>query len=79
MEILKEIQDCIRDVLEDDDIVVTENTELKVFQSWDSMSKMQIMVSLEQRFQAVFTPAEIAGAKTVGDLVHLVELHGKRK
>jgi acyl carrier protein len=70
------IQDVVRDVIGDDDIVLGEETTADEIDGWDSIAHVNIVIGVEQRFGLHFKAADLArlrgpGAK-IGRLVDLV-------
>lgn len=58
-----------REVLEDDDIVVNEDSTAKDVPGWDSLNHIYIVVGIESKFKVKFTSSEIQGWKCVGDIL----------
>ena len=69
---LLEIQDIIRDVFDDDSLIVTGDTCAKDIEDWDSIAQMDIVLAVERHFRVRFRPEEIASLKNVGDMLKLV-------
>jgi len=67
-DILKQITDILRQVLEDDRIVLTETTTAKDVPDWDSLSHVEIVVAIEKSFKIKFTTKEIRSFKNVGEM-----------
>ena len=60
------------DVLDDDELVISEVTTAADVEGWDSLANIRIMVSIEKAFGVRFTAAEISKLKNVGALAELV-------
>lgn len=60
------------DVLDDDELVISEVTTALDVEGWDSLTNIRIMVSIEKAFNVRFTAAEISNLKNVGALAELV-------
>ena len=67
-EILNQVNDIFKDVLDNDQIVVKENTKADDIEEWDSLSHIQLIVAVEKHFKVRFTTAEINGFKNVGEM-----------
>lgn len=67
--ILKDINTIFIDVLDDEDIVLTEETKASDVDGWDSLTHIQLVVDFENHFGIRFTTMEIQGWKNVGDIV----------
>jgi acyl carrier protein len=72
-DILARLTEIFRDVLDDDDIVLTRETTAEDVKDWDSANHINIVVSAEIRFKTKFTSVEVEALKNVGDLVDLIQ------
>lgn len=72
-EVLERITDIIRENLDNDDIVLTAQTEAKDVDGWDSLAHVRIMVAVEEAFNVRFTTDEITSLKDVGSLIALIQ------
>ena len=70
---LARIQKVIRNVFEDDSLVITPETTAADIEAWDSVMHVTLMMEIEAAFTVRFSTSAIAYLKTVGDLVALVE------
>jgi acyl carrier protein len=68
-EILKTINDIFIDVLDDDTVVLTEETSANDVDEWDSLNHIQLVVAIEKRFKIRFASQEILSWKNVGEMV----------
>lgn len=71
-EILESLQEIYRDILDNDDIELTEETTAEDVEEWDSLSHVQLVVAIEKHFKIKFTSKEILSWKNVGDLVSCI-------
>jgi acyl carrier protein len=67
-EILKELNNIFVDVLDNEDIVLTETTTANDIEEWDSLSNIQLIVAVEKHFKVRFSSEEIRNWKNVGEL-----------
>ncbi len=68
-ELLLQIQDIFRDILDDEEIVLTETSTADNVEGWDSLTHIQLIVAIEKKFKIKFTSKEILSWKNVGELV----------
>jgi acyl carrier protein len=68
-EILSRVQDIFRDHLEDDSIVLADETTANDVDGWDSLMHLQLIVAIENHFKVKFTSKEILQWKNVGEMV----------
>jgi len=71
-EILKKVQSTVREVLDLDDLVLTNETQASEIEDWDSIMHVEIIVELESLFDVKFTTVEIEDFKNVGEIVALI-------
>jgi acyl carrier protein len=70
--ILAKLQEIYRDVLDNEDIVLTNETTADNIEEWDSLTHVQLVVAIEKDFKIKFTSKEILSWQNVGDLVDCV-------
>jgi acyl carrier protein len=74
---LQRMQRTFRAVLDNDTLELLPNMTASDVEGWDSLTHIDIIVSLEHEFKIRFTTAEISNLKNVGELEALVA--GKRR
>jgi acyl carrier protein len=74
-QVLAEVSEIIRDVLDLPNLVVTMSTSAENVEGWDSFNHINIVVAVEAHFRVKIHTAEIEELKNVGELVDL--LHQK--
>lgn len=74
-EMLQKVQEICRDVFEDDQLTVTEDTSAADIEGWDSLTHLSLVSELEEAFDIAFTLDETTGSKKLGDLVSAIEKH----
>ena len=72
-EIIERITPIFRDILEDDDLVLTKELTANDVESWDSLSHVRLIVTIEQDLGIRFDLSEASSAKNVGDLLEQVK------
>jgi acyl carrier protein len=71
--IIAKIQDAMIDVLDLDELTLTEATTAKDVEGWDSLSHLRLIVAVEQDFGLKFTTGEIERFKNIGDMVSTIQ------
>lgn len=66
--IIAKLQEIFRDVLDNDEIVLTPATSASDIEEWDSLANVQLVVEIEGEFGIRFTSAEIPSWKNIGDM-----------
>ncbi len=78
-EILKKITEIARDVFDNDEVELTEQTTAADVEEWDSLSHLSLVSDIEDEFGIRFTLAEVSGSKNVGELVDAIIKHLENK
>ena len=71
-EILLQLTDIFRTVLDDDTLVLQPETTAADIPAWDSMNHITIVVEAERHFGIKVRTAEIESLRNVGDFVALI-------
>lgn len=71
-EILEKVQEIFRDVLDNEDIVLSNDTIADDIDEWDSLSHIQLIVSIEKAFNIKFTSKEILSWNNVGEMIDCI-------
>ena len=72
-EILKRVEEIFREELEQEDIVLTDETTADDVDGWDSLSHVQLVAAMEEAFGIEFKSREILSWDNVGDLIDSIE------
>ena len=73
-----EVYQIIRDVLMNDDLVLTPATSAGDVEGWDSVAQVSIILAVEGHFGVRMKSREIDRLRNVGDFVRLIE-EGRKK
>ena len=68
-EIIKEVNNIFIDVLDNQEIVITESTNSDDIDDWDSLNHIHLVVAIEKHFKLRFTSEEIQSWKDVGEMI----------
>ena len=71
-EILSQVQEIFRDILDNEDIILTNETTANDIEEWDSLTHVQLVVAIEKGFKIKFSSKEILSWQNVGDLVDCI-------
>ena len=71
-DILNQVQDILRDIFDDEDIIVTDKTVADDIEDWDSLEHINVITSIEKHFNIKFTMNEATGFKNVGNMVDTI-------
>ena len=67
-EILNEVSDIFKDILDNEDVKVSDNSTADDIEEWDSLTHIQLVVAIEKHFKIRFTAAEINRFQNVGEM-----------
>jgi acyl carrier protein len=73
MSILKSLNEIFCEVFDDDEIVLSPEMTADDVDGWDSLSHVNLIVTIETRFKIRFTQKELLTFKNVGDLMKSIE------
>ena len=71
VKVLESIQDVVRDVLDDETIILNEEMFITDVDGWDSVVHMTVIATLESEFERQFDIEKIAVAKTVAEIIDM--------
>lgn len=71
--ILEKLNGVFTDVLDNDDIVISDSSTANDIEEWDSLTHIQLVVAIEKSFKVKFTTYEIQTWKNVGDMVNSIQ------
>ena len=71
--ILEKLNGIFTDVLDNDDIKISETSTANDIEEWDSLTHIQLVVAIEKSFKVKFTTYEIQIWKNVGDMVNGIQ------
>ena len=72
-EILKSVEEIFRDELEQENLVLTDDTTAEDVEGWDSLSHIQLVAAMEEAFGIEFKSREILSWDNVGDLIDCIQ------
>lgn len=71
-EIMQGLTDVFNDVFAGQGAPLTEETTARDIEEWDSLTNIELMVAVEQKFGVSFRSSDIENLRNVGDLANLV-------
>ncbi len=67
------LQEIFRDVFDDEELEITEETTAEDIEGWDSLTHIQIIVGIEKKFEIKFSAVEIKASENVGEFIELID------
>jgi len=75
-EILEKLTDIFRDVFDEEDMTITEETSAKDIEDWDSLMHISLIMAIENTFNMKFAMDEVVNLKNVGGIVDILAKKG---
>ena len=67
------LQDTLRTVFRNPDLVITSQTTAADIKGWDSLSHVRLMIAIEKKFGVRFQAREVGEFNNIGDLLALLQ------
>lgn len=67
------LTDIFKDVFDDDNISISDDTTADDIDDWDSLSQIRIIATIEKEFSIKFAFEEVASLNNVGDMIKIIE------
>lgn len=75
-QILKQINEIFIDTLDNENVVINEETTANDVEEWDSLTHIQLVVAIEKHFKIRFTSKEIQSWANVGEMINCIQQKG---
>ena len=72
-QILSEVQEIFRNILDQENLVLSAQTSAADVEDWDSLSHIQLVVAIEKHFKIRFTSKEIQSWKNVDEMINSIQ------
>lgn len=72
-EIFEKLTEIFRDVMDNEEIVLEENTTAEDIEEWDSLAHVQLIEKIESVFGLKFSAKEMMSWEDVGEFVDSIE------
>ena len=71
--IFEELTEIFRDIFDDEEIELTDETTADDIEDWDSLEQINLLVAIEKKFSVKFKLDDVSHLANVGDMVSLVQ------
>jgi len=75
-EILNQVNEIFIDTLDNENLVIEDNTTANEVEEWDSLTHIELVVNIEKHFKIRFTSKEIQSWANVGQLIDSIQQKG---
>lgn len=72
-EIIGKVNEVFRDLFDDENLVIGEQTTAADVEGWDSLKHISLIEAIEEEFDIRFTMLEVNGMKNVGEMISIIE------
>ncbi len=76
-EVFERLNKVFREVFDDDDIVVVDETTSDDIEDWDSFEHINLVVAVEEEFSFKIPMGKVVTMKNVGEMVDIILESGK--
>lgn len=76
-EVFEKLTNIFRDVMDNDEIVLEENTTAEDIEEWDSLAHVQLIEQIETVFGVRFSAKEMTSWDELGELVDSIQAKQK--
>ncbi len=67
--IISDLLEIFQDILEEENIILTNETTASDIEGWDSLTHIQLVVSIEKKYKIKFSSKEILSWKNVSEVI----------
>ena len=71
-EVFNGVQDIFRDIFDEDDLIIEDETTSEDIEDWDSLNHINLVSSIEKEFKIKFALGELMALKDVGAMIDLM-------
>ena len=70
--VMEKVQDIFRDVFDDEELVITDETNSDDIEDWDSLEHISLIVAMEKEFDTKFDIKMVNKLENVGGMIDLI-------
>ena len=70
---LEQLQQVFKKVFKNEGLVIAPNTSAKDIKMWDSLTHLELITSIEEKFNIKFSFSEVMQFNTVADIIIVLE------
>ncbi|OFX67889.1 MAG: acyl carrier protein [Bacteroidetes bacterium GWE2_29_8] len=73
IDIINKLNNIFREVMDNEDIVITPESSANDIEEWDSLTHVQLIIAIEKSFNIRFKSSEIRNWKNVGEMIEAIQ------
>ncbi|NLG03441.1 MAG: acyl carrier protein [Clostridia bacterium] len=70
--VMNKVQEIFRDVFDDEDLIIENETNSEDIEDWDSLEHISLIVAMEKEFSMKFDIKEVNKLENVGEMIDLI-------
>jgi len=70
--VFNKVQDIFRDIFDDYDLVIHNETNSDSIEDWDSLNHINLVTAIEKEFSIRFSLGELSSLKDIGAMIDLM-------
>lgn len=70
--IMSKVQEIFRDVFDDDELMIKDETNSEDIEDWDSLEHISLIVAMEKEFGMKFDIKEVNKLENVGGMIDMI-------
>lgn len=74
LEILEKLSPIFKTVLNNNEIILSENSDAQSIENWDSLANVKLLITVEKEMKLRFRASDITGLANVGELISVIQL-----
>ena len=78
-QILADVQEIFRDVFDEEDLLIRDETCAEDIEDWDSLAQIRLTVAIEKRFGIKFAFGELLKLNNVGEMAEIIKNKAEAK
>jgi acyl carrier protein len=67
------VQDIVRDILDNDSLLISDTMSAQDVDNWDSLAHISIITAIEKQLNIHFNISEIENMDNIGNIINLLE------
>ena len=66
------LQEILRDIFDDEELIIREDMSANDIEDWDSLAQINLIIAIEKEFKVKFNLEEVSSLKNIGEMLELL-------